>query len=59
VEISRDPAPYGPWESVAATQQAKFVLEQLIQKQRYWIRVRAVSDGKNGDWSDPVAKVAP
>jgi hypothetical protein len=59
VEISRDAGPYGPWEPVAATRQPKTTLEQLTRKQRYWIRVRAVTEEKNGEWSDPVAKVAP
>jgi len=59
VEISRDAGPYGPWEPVAATRQAKTTLEQLTHKQRYWIRVRAVTEDKTGEWSDPVAKVAP
>jgi hypothetical protein len=59
VEISRDIAPYGPWEQAAATGQSKTTLEQLTRKQRYWIRVRAVTDDKTGDWSDPVMKSAP
>lgn len=59
VEISRDVAPYGPWEPAAATGQSKTTLEQLTRKQRYWIRVRAVTEDKTGDWSDPVMKTAP
>lgn len=59
VEISRDVAPYGPWEPAAASGQSKTTLEQLTRKQRYWIRVRAVTEDKTGDWSDPVMKTAP
>ncbi len=59
VEISRDAGPYGPWEPAAATRQPKITLEQLVRKQRYWIRVRALTEDKTGEWSDPVAKVAP
>jgi hypothetical protein len=58
IEISKDVGPYGPWEQAAATQQSKTTLEQLVRKQRYWIRVRAVSEDKTGDWSDPVTKAA-
>jgi hypothetical protein len=59
IELSRDVGPYGPWEEAAATQKSKISLQNLTSRQRYWIRVRAVSENKTGEWSEPVSKTAP
>jgi hypothetical protein len=58
VEISRDIGPYGPWEPAAATTKSRATLEHLDTGQRYWFRVRAVTERSTGAWSDPVTKFA-
>jgi len=59
IEISRDLGWPEKWSSCAASARSKTTLEQLDSRQRYWFRVRAVSEKGVGTWSDPVTKFAP
>jgi len=58
VEISQDIAGAGPWQQCATTAQSKVTIKNLVNRTRYWFRVRAVSGKREGDWSDPVTKFA-
>ena len=56
VESAADP--YGPWTQVGATTQRRYLVTGLKRGARYRFRVRAVSPGGPGAWSDPAFRIA-